>query len=148
MLAAAIGAGAGCGDDEGGKSAEAAKADTDTLTFPEGLENPPMHARVEMTKDGYKPKHTKILVGGTVTFVNMETTGSYTAETGDLPDGLSDNNEFDTHTLTWEEPYKVYFHKPEKVTYYNSFDSTMRGTVTAVPKILPIPPSERPDSAG
>lgn len=96
--------------------------------------NPPFRARVEITKEGYRPRHVKILVGGSVTFVNLDKSSDHTAETGDLPDGASDNNEFDTHTLTWEEPYTVTFHKPEVVEYYSSFDSEMRGTVEAVIK--------------
>ena len=95
--------------------------------------NPPFKARVEITKDGYRPRHVRILVGGQVTFVNMDKTQAHTAETKDLPDGESDNNEFDTHSLRWEEPYTITFHKPEEVTYYDSL-SDFSGTVEAVPK--------------
>ena len=42
------------------------------------------------------PRHVRILVGGTVTFVNVDKTESHTAETVDLPEGITDNNEFDT----------------------------------------------------
>lgn len=122
----------GCGggddgkaDEPGGDAAQSASGD---------YVNPPFTARVEITKDGYRPKHVRILVGGRVTFVNMDRTESHTAETDDLPDGPSDNNEFDTHTLTWEEPYTITFHKPEKVSYHNSLEPGMSGTVEAVPK--------------
>ncbi len=122
---------AGCGGD--GDEGSAGEKTVANVTG--DYENPPMHARVEITEKGYRPKHARILVGGTVTFVNMDPNNPYTAETKDLPEGTSDNNEFDTHTLTWEEPYTVTFHKPEKVTYFNSFDSTMTGTVEAVSKV-------------
>jgi plastocyanin len=122
----------GCGgEDDDGKakpSREAAQSGSDDY------ENPPFTARVEITKNGYRPKHVRILVGGRVTFVNMDKEDGHTAETEDLPEGPSDNNEFDTHTLTWEEPYTITFHKPEKVTYFDSFDTRTRGTVEAVPK--------------
>jgi plastocyanin len=124
-----MGLAAGCGDEGKDSGGEAT-----TATTVEGYENPPMHARVEITSKGYRPKHTRILVGGTVTFVNMDPDEEHTAETKDLPEGASDNNEFDTHTLTWEEPYTITFHKPEKVTYFDSFDSTMTGTVEALAK--------------
>jgi plastocyanin len=119
----------GCGDDED------ASGDNKATSASEATENPPMHARVEITKDGYKPRHLTILVGGTVTFVNVNKTRWNNAKTGDLPDVATDTNEFNTHTLTWEEPYKIYFHKPEKVTYFNALDSEMTGTVEAVPKV-------------
>lgn len=115
-------AAAGCGDD--GPDRPAAN----------DPRNPPFEARVEITDAGYRPKHVKILVGGSVTFVNMDRRNVHTAETEDLPDGPSDSNEFDTHSLTWEEPYTVTFHKPEKVTYRNSLDPDMTGTVEAVVK--------------
>ena len=121
-----------CGGDDG---AGGAKPESDDRSAAADYENPPMHARVEITQKGYKPKHTRILVGGTVTFVNVDETESHTAETEDLPEGLSDNNEFDTHTLTWEEPYTVTFHKPEKVTFHNSLEPGMSGTISAVPKV-------------
>jgi plastocyanin len=118
----------GCGDDDDGATAQVGNAPDSGDS-----KNPPMKARVEITKSGYRPRHVRILVGGTVTFVNMDR-DPHTAETGDLPEGLSDNNEFDTHVLTWEEPYTVYFHKPETVEYRSSLDPEMIGTVEAVPK--------------
>jgi len=135
VLAAAVVAGCGGDDDDGGAKAEGATA-TDAAQSDDGV-NPPMHARVEITQKGYKPKNVRILVGGTVTFVNVDKTESHTAQTADLPPTASDNNEFDTHTLAWEEPYKIYFHKPEKVTYYNSLEPGMSGTVEAVRKVDP-----------
>ena len=118
---------AGCGDD----GAEESKAGDG--------KNPPFTARVEITKEGYKPRDVRILLGGRVTFVNLDKSMGHTAETGDLDgvppsEAVTDNNEFDTHTLSWEEPYTVTFHKPEKVTYHDSFNTQMTGTVEAVPK--------------
>jgi plastocyanin len=110
-----------CGDDGDSGTAK-----------PSGAKNPPFTARVEITETGYHPRHVRILVGGRVTFVNLDESGSHTAETGDLPERATDNNEFDTHTLTWEEPYTVTFHKPEKVEYHDSLNPEMTGTVEAV----------------
>lgn len=129
---------AGCGgdDDDGGKATANDGASTAAQSDDSG--NPPLHARVEITKNGYKPRNVRILVGGTVTFVNVDRT-AHTAETQDLgggandPEAVTDNNEFDTHTLVWEEPYTITFHKPEKVEYHDAF-SEMTGTVEAVPK--------------
>jgi plastocyanin len=119
--------GAACGSDDG---------DGDGRTTAGGgdARNPPFEARVEITKDGYRPRHVRILVGGSVTFVNVDRESFHTAETGDLPNRATDSNEFDTHSLTWEEPYTVTFHKPERTEYHDSFDETMTGTVEAVPK--------------
>src|SRR6476646_5339756 len=75
--------------------------------------NPPSKARVVMTKTGYHPKHVRILVGGQVTWVNLDKSAPHTAGTDDLGKSLTDTNEFDTHTLTWEEPYTITFHNPE-----------------------------------
>ncbi len=122
-IAAVVGAsiGAACGDDG-----------EDGTTKQRKVKNAPFTARVEITKDGYRPRHVKILVGGRVTFVNVDTMRNHTAETGDLPERRTDNNEFDTHTLTWGEPYTITFHKPEKVEYHDSFNPEMTGTVEAV----------------
>ncbi len=133
VLVLAVALAAGCGDSDGddGKASSDASAAAST----EG--DPPFRARVEITKDGYKPRHVRILVGGTVTFVNVDKEGTHTAETGDISTTtLTDSNEFDTHTLTWEEPYTITFHKPESVKYYDSF-SDMTGTVEAVPRTPP-----------
>jgi plastocyanin len=106
----------GCGDDEPDR---ARSSDA----------NPPFKARVEITKDGYRPQRVSILVGGQVTFVNVDKSAPHTAETGELPEHGSDSNEFDTHTLTWEEPYTITFHKPGQVEYHSSFDPEMTGIV-------------------
>jgi plastocyanin len=128
LLAAAL---TGCGDD-----GDASPGGDDGAS-------PPFETRVEITEDGYEPRDVRVLVGGSVTFVNMDRTQSHTAETGDL-DGLppgqvgaTDNSEFDTHTLTWEEPYTVTFHKPGKVTYHSSFNQRMTGTVDVVTRTDP-----------
>ncbi len=138
LLIAAI---AGCGGDDDGGGGKAGEANTPSSASAD-YENPPFKARVEITKDGYRPKNVRILVGGSVTFVNMDDSRGHTAETGDLDgedpgEALTDNNEFDTHTLTWEEPYTVTFHKPEKVLFYDSFNPSTRGTVEAVSKVAP-----------
>jgi plastocyanin len=131
-LAATVALAAACGDDDGG---DQASSDASAAGSAEG--EPPFEARVEITKDGYRPRHVRILVGGTVTFVNVDKTGSHTAETGDISTTtVTDSNEFDTHTLTWEEPYTITFHKPEKVKYYDAL-SDMTGTVEAVPRTPP-----------
>jgi len=117
---------AGCGEDDEPEPNRGAASS--------GYENPPFTARVEITKDGYRPRDVRILVGGRVTFVNVDASEIHTAQTADLPDGPSDDNEFDTHSLTWEEPYTVTFHKPGKIVYYNSLEHGMKGTVEAVPK--------------
>ena len=135
LSVAALTACGGDGDDDGKPAAAASRPD-----YLKGYENPPMHARVEITPRGYRPKHTKVLLGGTVTFVNLDKRQSHTAETKDLPGGdddpeaVTDNNEFDTHTLMWEEPYTITFHKPEKVAYFDSL-SNFKGTVDTLPKI-------------
>jgi plastocyanin len=131
---------AGCGGGDDGEDAGSSTSPS------KRYENPPMHARVEITSKGYKPRHVRILLGGTVTFVNVDRTSPHTAETANLPEGLSDNNEFDTHSLSWEEPYTITFHKPETIDYFDSF-SEMKGTVEAVAKVPPedlakIPPLE------
>jgi plastocyanin len=129
LIALAVGACGGGGDDDGDDGSKASVASGDSV-------NPPFKARVEITANGYKPRHVRILVGGSVTFVNMDETELHTAETKDLPEGATDNNEFDTHSLTWEEPYTVIFHKPETVKYFDALDSDVKpGTVKAVPKL-------------
>ncbi|GAF92129.1 unnamed protein product, partial [marine sediment metagenome] len=97
--------------------------------------NPPFKTRVNITKDGYRPSHVKILLGGQITFVNLDKAAAHTAETdGSTESEVTDSNEFDTHTLNWEEPYTVTFHKPGMIDFHSSFDSEMKGTVEVLAK--------------
>lgn len=118
-LAAGLG---GCGDDDGRSQAR------DPL-------NPPFKTRVAITADGYRPAHARVLLGGQITFVNLDKTQARTAETDGLTAStVTDSNEFDTHTLLWEEPYTVTFHKPGTIKYHSSLGPPMTGTVTVVGK--------------
>lgn len=123
----------GCGGGENDDGLDAGALARFEAAFRGGGENPPFKTRVIITDEGYHPKHVRILVGGSVTFVNLDRV-PHTAETGSIREGLTDSNEFDTHTLAWEEPYTVVFHKPEKVEYHSSLDPDMKGTVEAVTK--------------
>jgi len=91
----------------------------------------PFRERVVITKTGYHPAHAKVLVGGTVTWVNRDPSRSHTAETGKgaevTPSG--EDGDFDTHTLTWGEPYSVTFHVPGSYSYGSSLDPDFKGTV-------------------
>lgn len=128
----AVSLGAGCGGDDDGAAADDTRASTDA--WKTSYRNPPFRVRVEITKDGYKPKNVKVLLGGTVTFINMDETELHTAETVQTPEGVSDDNEFDTHSLSWEEPYEVTFHKPGTIKYFDSL-SDFEGSVEALAKL-------------
>lgn len=85
----------------------------------------PFKVRVTITAAGYRPRHVRVRVGGQVTWINRDPKGQHTAETprgvyDDLPGG--ENQSFDTHTLSWLEPYTVTFHKPGSYDYSSSYD--------------------------
>lgn len=87
---------------------------------------------VKISQSRYRPARARVLVGGSVTWVNWDRSAPHTAETLDASyrdmSGGEDQS-FDTHTLSWGEPYTVTFHKPGTYTYFCSFDPRMRGEV-------------------
>lgn len=122
LAVAALVAIAGCGDDD----SDRAEADRGA-----GV---PFRERVVITETGYHPADAKVLVGGTVTWVNRDPGKSHTAETDKgfkvTPSG--EDGSFDTHTLTWGEPYTVTFHVPGSYSYSSSLDADFRGTVEVI----------------
>lgn len=95
----------------------------------------PFEETVTIDGAGYHPKDAEVLVGGTVTWINMDPRENHTAETRkddylETPNG--EKITFDTHTLTWEEPYTVTFHQPGALTYVSSFDHDMKGSIEVV----------------
>jgi plastocyanin len=124
-LALAIG---GCG------SAQSASQD------PDDGQRAPAKVTVDVYPNGYRPAEAEVLVGGSITWIGRDRAGEHTAETdrgryANLPGG--ENQDFDTHTLTWGEPYTVTFHKPGTYSYHCSFHFGMKGTVTAVERVPP-----------
>jgi plastocyanin len=111
----------GCGDDGSGKSEDGA------------VDGVPFETSVDITRDGYEPARTRVLVGGTITFVNRDDLLPHTAQTNSS--GARDwieEADFDTHALTHDEPYSVTFHKPGTFDYFCSFHNSMRGVVEVV----------------
>jgi len=95
----------------------------------------PFERTVTVAESGYKPKLARVLVGGSITWVNRDKSSPHTAETQsrDTPERPWDEEQdFDTHTLTWGEPYTVTFHKPGAFEYHCSFHSDMKGTVVVL----------------
>jgi plastocyanin len=102
----------------------------------------PFRATVDISESRYRPAHARILVGGSVTWINRDPDTTHTAETRpgdytDLPGG--ERQDFDTHTLTWNEPYTVTFHKPATYAYHCSFHFDMEGTIDVVERRPPGP---------
>jgi plastocyanin len=112
----------GCSDDDGSAAAGSVKP------------NPPIKATVDIVKSRYVPAKTRVLAGGTVTFMNLDENEPHTAETQDSMvttpgDPFDPEADFDTHTLSWGEPYTVTFHKPGHYEFVCSYDPDMKGTV-------------------
>jgi plastocyanin len=100
----------------------------------------PFKETVTITKDGFKPRTARVLVGGSITWINRDPTGEHTAESlkgqyDKLPGGQDAS--FDTHTLSWGEPYTVTFHVPGSYEYESSVDE-WRGRIDVV--LLEPPP--------
>lgn len=100
----------------------------------------PFEETVVITKDGYRPTHARVSTGGSVTWINRDPSGPHTAETKpgdyeDMPGG--EDASFDTHALSWEEPYTVTFHKPGTYRYGSSYDFAWEGTVTVIDRVPP-----------
>jgi plastocyanin len=118
---------AGCGADSGASGDASEQA-------------VPFKRTVNITHTRFEPARATVLVGGTVTWVNRDPVQGHTAETSnpryrDLTGG--ENQAFDTHTLTWNEPYTVTFHKPGSFDYHCSLDPRMKGDVQVVTRELP-----------
>ncbi len=95
----------------------------------------PFEQVVRITRSGYRPAKVRVLAGGKVTWVNVDPAGKHTVETTNpfykkLPGGA--DGSFDSHTLSWEEPYTVVFHAPGTFRYTSSFDFSWKGEVTVV----------------
>jgi len=128
-------AGIGCGDESSAdKGDDHAKGQI------------PYKETVTITKSGFHPKDARIMVGGSITWVNRDGKTLHTAETRPTPpDAKSDPNfektSFDTHALTWREPYTVDFHKPGTFNYFSSYDAykggNWKGTVSVIYAIPP-----------
>lgn len=109
----------GCSDDSSERDARA-------------HEGVPFKETVVITSSGYHPRRAEILVGGSITWINKDPTEAHTAETPPGRHRHTTNGEkvsFDTHTLSWGEPYTVTFHKPGTYSYESSFDFGMEGVV-------------------
>jgi plastocyanin len=124
-LAAAIAA--GCG----GSSADTSERTAEAAA--------PFKQRVIITSTGYRPARTRVLVGGTVTWVNRDPSAAHTAQTDSsykhLPSG--EDGSFDTHTLSWGEPYTVTFHVPGAYEYTSSLDPSFKGSIEVVDRRPP-----------
>ena len=130
LLATAAIAVTGCSDDDDSGASETA------------AKGPAFKETVNVTGTGYHPRRARILVGGSITWINRDPTRPHTAETApgsykDLPGG--EDQSFDTHTLSWGEPYTVTFHKPGSYSYGSSYDggSEWEGQVDVIEKIPP-----------
>ena len=123
---------AGCGDGGGDDDAQAERSQT-----------APFERTVSIADKRYSPARARILVGGSITWVNRDPDAGHTAES-DAPDvepePWLEKTDFDTHTLTWREPYTVTFHKPGTYEYHCSFHD-MKGVVEVVQRF---PLSARP----
>lgn len=121
----AVGA-AGCGDSDGGPA--------------DGAKRIPFKATVVIKKSGYHPREVSVLTGGSVTWINRDPDEPHTAETEpgryeNLPGG--EKGSFDTHSLSWGEPYTVVFHKPGTYAYTSSYDFGWKGLVNVIDRAPP-----------
>ena len=129
LAATLIGLGAiapSCGNGSETDWANAPFQSTDTAAF---------EATVDIVDSRYRPSKVRVLVGGSVTWINRDPDRSHTAETRDpayktLTGGTDQS--WDTHALTWNEPYTVLFHKPGTYTYFCSLDPRMSGEVEVI----------------
>jgi plastocyanin len=110
---------AGCSDENGPPAYEAGPA--------------PFEQTVAITGSGFHPAKPRILVGGSITFVNHDPKTLHVAETsGGDSNPKSSEDAFDTYPLTWEEPYTIEFHKPGTYPYFCVLDSRMQGEIEVV----------------
>ena len=94
--------------------------------------NARFHQVVEIYDSGFKPRNTRLLVGGSVTFVNRDPDNDHNAQSDGLFKATKAHPEqtaFDTHLLTWNEPYTITFHHYGTHEYVCTFHSDMKGTV-------------------
>lgn len=120
---------AGCGGD--GDDSSAIVAADEKL--------PPFKRTVVIKDNEYKPAYARILVGGSITWVNRDPDHFHTAvsEASDDPDRpWAEKDAFDTHTLTWDERYTIDFHKPGTYIYRCSFHD-MEGRVRVMTRLPP-----------
>jgi plastocyanin len=113
---------AGCSDENG----------TEAAAYEDGPA--PFERSVTMSSSGYHPAKVRVLVGGSITFVNHDPTTLHSAETfaGYNNPKSSEDYTFNTRTLTWEEPYTIEFHNPGTYTYFCAIDGRMQGEVEVV----------------
>jgi len=142
VLVLAVGAQvAGCsGDDEKQQPVSTTSAALEQATSAHG--EVPFEETVLITKSGYRPRSARVLLGGTVTWINVDPEDTHTAETKDpryedMPGGQDVS--FDSHTLLWEEPYTATFHFPGRIEYESSFDD-FTGRVDVIART---PPGQR-----
>ena len=126
LLVAALLA-AGCSDDEP-QAVDPSRAPQKNAHF---------HEVIEVDQSGFKPTHARVLVGGNVTFVNRDPdhTNYHSAESDGLFKSTASYNEptaFQTHSLTWNEPYTIPFHKPGTYKYLCTFHSDMTGIIAVL----------------
>jgi plastocyanin len=103
------------------------------------------HEIVEVDANGFTPAKARVLVGGDVTFINRDTDprNYHSAESEGLfkPTKFYDEDtSFDTHSLTWNEPYTVVLHKPGTYEYVCTFHKDMKGIIdvfTRTPELAP-----------
>jgi plastocyanin len=121
----------GCGDGEAPSPLELATTPRDGIPFEQV---------VQITRSGYKPAEVRVLTGGKVTWINLDPVRKHTVETTNpqykkMPGGKDAS--FDSHTLSWEEPYTATFLSPGTFLYTSSYDSTWKGEVTVVEREVP-----------
>lgn len=115
-------------------------SDAGTPDRSDGPARAPAATKVVTAGNAYRPGRVRVLVGGTVTWINRDAREYHTAETQPRESPRTpwqEESDFDTHTLTWGEPYSVTFHKPGAFAYYCSFHPTMKGTVEVVTRTPP-----------
>ena len=115
--------GAGCGNDDDPPKVDPSRAVQKNAKF---------HQVIEISKAGFKPANARILVGGSVTFVNRDPDNYHTAASDGLFKVTKAHDEqtaFDTHLLTWNEPFTVTLTHYGTLEYVCTMDSSMKGTI-------------------
>ena len=78
-----------------------------------------------------------LLQARSITFVNRDKVLPHTAQTNSSESPTwNEETDFDTHALTWGEPYTVTFHKPGSFDYHCSFHNSMKGTVEVLTRTV------------